>query len=667
MELKYPAALVAGIIIALVIFCMAFFHKEKPSKEGNVKLANTNLHFTDRYYKRQVIMYYVLRVILVLSLCAMIVSTAGLISRPYFIKKIKENRYNRDIILCLDISSSVDELNMKLVSDLKDIVSELSGERIGIVIFNTTPVVLSPLTDDYEYTLEQLENIRTAIKKVSGVFSFNDDDWLYMYEYLYGGTLVGNELRGSSLIGDGLLGGLFALPTEDKDRTKIIIFSSDNDENGDSFVTLKEAADYCRKNNTTVYGIGTKNMFDEDRKEMEEAINSTGGQFFLEENASSFHTIVEKIEEKSENLTPGKTIIKMVETPEPFFCMLAVSFVLFVVSSLLLRRENVALVISYVISTVLLMLVYLYAVRPAHDFSKGPDLTVKKKANLDVLFVIDNTISMVANDIKYNKARNIKAAEDACMIIDELEGASFSVISFNNDAMLLSPLSCDVDHVKNAINSMYPIEKFYAAGSSLDTPKALMSNMLKSAKADGKKTAVFYLSDGEITAEGASLSSFADLKQYIDGGAVLGYGTKEGGTMTLKRYWADEDEQVMDYSVWPTEPAVSKIDEKNLKSIAKDMGIIYKNMSQMTVSDAALSDGGSINGNVAGGKVSGIKDAELSLEIMRLKAEAKTKEEVTEVDNSEEVVDPPKYYGFLYLIPIAMITLFYAVDVVRKK
>ena len=46
---------------------------------------------------------------------------------------------------------------------------------------------------------------------------------------------------------------------------------------------------------------------------------------------------------------------------------------------------------------------------------------------------------------------------------------------------------------------------------------------------------------------------------------VLGYGTKTGGTMTIKsRYEGVEDEVILDYSDYPTKEAVSVIDEKNL-------------------------------------------------------------------------------------------------------
>ena len=673
MTLRYPIILWLCIGGAALFAALAFFYKRNKQKDGEVKLANTDIIFEDKYIRKQMLKYYILRVVLVFSVLVMVILSGVLLARPYYIKKIKEQKYNRDIILCMDISASVDDLNLKLVKELQDTVRSLSGERIGIVIFNTTPVVLVPLTDDYEYVIEQLENIRTAIKSQKGNFSFGNEDWLYWHEYLYGGTLVGNEIRGSSLIGDGLLGGLFAFPEMNSNRTKVIIFSTDNDPNGEGYVNLTEAAEYCKRNNCTVYGIGTKLMYNKDREEMEAAVKSTGGKFFLEENASQFHEIVDEIEAKSVDLTEGKTIIKMIESPAKWFGLLVICFVLFVVVSLLLRRANILWGLGSVAMCASLVLVYLYAVIPAKQFSMGPDLDVKKTSNLNVLFVVDNTISMVANDAmkvrgsgefdvpwQDDGSRLVKAKYDASQIVDELEGARFSVIAFNNDAMLLAPFSQNADHVKNAIKSMYPLERYYARGSSLDTPKELMATMLKQMKTgEDQVNAVFFISDGEITSENAVLSSFSDLSEYVDGGAVLGYGTKEGATMLYKDSYSEEYEIVQDYSEWPNVDAVSKVDEDNLKKIAEDLGIQYVNMTEAVIPT---------DGDTLMASNDAVSSAEMAAALAVLKSKIKTEEQVTKKDDTgDKYIEPPKYYGYYAMIPFMLLLLGNAWYVVRRK
>ena len=647
MEFKFIFILWIGVILAVLLGILAFVSKTKHIKNGTVKIANTELLLENNFYKRQMMKYYILRVMLVICAVLMIVLTAALLARPYYIKKINEKKHDRDIILCMDISASVDDLNLKIVNELQDTVRSLSGERVGIVIFNTTPVVLSPLTDDYEYTIEQLETIKKAIKSQHNKASLiNSRQWLYYNEFLYGGTLVGNEIRGSSLIGDGLLGGLFAFPDLDSNRTRIIIFSTDNDLNGDGFVTLQQAADYCTRNKTTVFGIGTKYMYSADKEEMKAAVESTGGRFYLEGRTSEFHEIVEEIEKTSENLTEGKIIIKYVESPEKYFTALVILFVIFIVLSIVLKRQNIAWVTGAVAMAGLLVLVFIYAVIPASQFSKGPDMAVKRKSNLNVLFVVDDTISMLASDVN-GGTRLDKAKRDVKMIVDDLDGASFSVISFNNRASLVAPFSQDSNHVINAISTLYPIERFYATGSSLDTPKELMDAILGEIKSDKtQKTAVFYISDGEITAEGVELGSFKELANLTDGGAVLGYGTKEGGTMVRKDNYSEEQEEIMDYDKYPFEPAVSCIDEGNLKKVASDMGIEYVNMTG--VSDT-------------------LSDAKLAMVLKSLKSKIQIEEEVIDNGNKEEYINPPEYYGFYALIPFSIVLLLNMVYIIRKK
>ena len=92
---------------------------------------------------------------LILSIVA-VVSAFVMMARPYSKERVQDERYCRDIMLCIDISTSVDYLNENLLEELKKTVDELHGERFGIVIFNTSPVLLSPLTDDYEFIKEQL-------------------------------------------------------------------------------------------------------------------------------------------------------------------------------------------------------------------------------------------------------------------------------------------------------------------------------------------------------------------------------------------------------------------------------------------------------------------------------------------------------------------------------
>jgi len=80
------------------------------------------------------------------------------------------------------------------------------------------------------------------------------------------------------------------------------------------------------------------------------------------------------------------------------------------------------------------------------------------------------------------------------------------------------------------------------------------------------------------------------LKKYVDGGAVLGYGTTSGGKMLIKDKYTGNQEYLEDRSDYPYEVAISKIDENNLKKIASDMGIDYINMSKQSNINSKLKE-----------------------------------------------------------------------------
>lgn len=329
MAIKYHIVLYAGLAIALFMLVFVFV-KYKKAKEytGGKKIAGLICQDDEAYFRKRKILYKAGLTVTLMCCILVVVSTFLLMSKPYTSKRVQDEKYCRDIILCIDISTSVDYLNENLLDKLKKTVDELKGERFGIVIFNTSPVLLTPLTDDYEYVKDQLDLIAQCLKSRNEVnlddaFS-SGYDWIYYQAYISSGTLIGNEQRGSSLIGDGLAAAAYDFSDTDKERTKVIIFSTDNDIQGTPVATLDEAADICVSNKVTVYGVGTKEMTPENKTSMKNAVEKTGGKFYLEEESGSFSEIVSSIEKMSKNLVKVRMV--NVETPELLY-----SFVLMLV------------------------------------------------------------------------------------------------------------------------------------------------------------------------------------------------------------------------------------------------------------------------------------------------------------------------------------------------
>lgn len=328
MAIKYHIVLYAGLAIALFMLVFVFVKYKKTKKyAGGKKIAGLICQEDEAYFRKRKILYKTGLTATLICCVLVVVSAFLLMAKPYTSRRMQDEKYCRDIILCIDISTSVDYLNENLLDKLKKTVDELQGERFGIVIFNTSPVLLTPLTDDYEYVKDQLDLIAQCLKSRNEVnlddaFS-SGYDWIYYQAYISSGTLIGNEQRGSSLIGDGLAAAAIDFSDADKERTKVVIFSTDNDIQGTPVATLDEAADICVSNNVTVYGVGTKEMTPENKESMKNAVEKTGGKFYHEEESGSFGEIVSSIEKLSKNLVKVRMVD--VETPEllyPFVLML---------------------------------------------------------------------------------------------------------------------------------------------------------------------------------------------------------------------------------------------------------------------------------------------------------------------------------------------------------
>ncbi len=193
--------------------------------------------------------------------------------------------------------------------------------------------------------------------------------------------------------------------------------------------------------------------------------------------------------------------------------------------------------------------------------------------NLDGLFVVDTTISMWAEDYNGSHTRMECVKKDVDRIMKTLEGSNFALVTFDNSSHVLAPFTQDEKYVKDFFDTFVSPESYYAKGSDMEVPYKDIGSLLKSSnKKEGRKTIIFYIGDGEITND-KPLTDHSAFSELIDDGAVLGYGTEEGGKM---RDGEETTYYIYDYSTH--DDAVSKIDEDNLQKIADDMNVPYFNM-----------------------------------------------------------------------------------------
>ncbi|NUO34637.1 MAG: VWA domain-containing protein [Dermatophilaceae bacterium] len=217
------------------------------------------------------------------------------------------------------------------------------------------------------------------------------------------------------------------------------------------------------------------------------------------------------------------------------------------------------------------LLLGLAAVRPAVP-GEQVDTTA---ANLNVYFVVDTTSSIIAEDYGDERPRIEGVAADIAAIADALPGARYSVVTFDQDARVRLPLTTDTTALDAAVETLLPESYEASRGSSVTQAKDRLTSLLEqaAARAPERGRVVYYLGDGEQTAAEPP-APFDVAKGLVNGGAVLGYGTTEGGRMKATRSRFDSSRSyIKDPSTG--EDARSVISEDTLRAIAGQLGLPY--------------------------------------------------------------------------------------------
>lgn len=337
MELRYPWVVYIGAVAFLLILILG--RKKKVTYKEGKKVANIDYIEETKLYKKLNKQYKMYSTVAYVSLLVAVALSFLLLSRPAKVEIVNTELRNRDIFLCMDISSSVDELNLKICTELKELVRKLDGERFGITIFNAKSVLLVPLTNDYEYVMDTLDKLEDSFEESIKVSDEDFDFWLDdadydLYNYKYQGTL---SEKGSSMIGDGLASCLYSFPdlTKNNERSRLIIFTTDNELNGVPLVTLEEAAKLCKKNEVKVFAIAPENAVDEDV--FKSSIESTGGEYYVSTSKNVFDDLKKDIEKtKTSKMNKVETLIY--DQPQIIFVAMMVFLGVYFVLSRKIKR-----------------------------------------------------------------------------------------------------------------------------------------------------------------------------------------------------------------------------------------------------------------------------------------------------------------------------------------
>ncbi|MDR7232934.1 VWA domain-containing protein [Agrococcus sp. BE272] len=222
---------------------------------------------------------------------ALVASIAGLAvagtvaSRPSGVHANQEDDYKRDIVLCLDVSGSMVDVDAEILGVYQQIAAELDGERVGMRIFDASSVMAFPLTSDYDYIQEQLGRYVRALNGTLGP----DEQFNYL-----AGTASG---LGASLVGDGLASCVLDFADlEASDRPRSIILATDNVVNGQQIYSLPQAGQLAVDNEVRVYAINPFDFGgDQYSQELRETAEGTGGAYFALDFAQTVPQIVDRV------------------------------------------------------------------------------------------------------------------------------------------------------------------------------------------------------------------------------------------------------------------------------------------------------------------------------------------------------------------------------------
>lgn len=243
-----------------------------------------------------------------------------------------------------------------------------------------------------------------------------------------------------------------------------------------------------------------------------------------------------------------------------FTAMLALAVVL------LVRRPRQRT--AWLRRSLMVLLLLAVALRPVTPLDDEPT----ERMNANVFFVVDRTGSMNAEDYAGAQPRLEGVKADMRRIMGMTEGSRYAILSFDSTATQQLPLTTDAGAAEAWIDTLETEPTAYSKGSNVDRPLETLGTEITETREEDPDSSilVYVLSDGENT-DGEESTSFAPLASQIDGGAVLGYGTAEGGPMQVQG-GEDDGEYITDAD---GTQGISTIDQARLETIAEQLGLPY--------------------------------------------------------------------------------------------
>ena len=233
-------------------------------------------------------------------------------ARPITTDVADTDRVNRDIVLCLDISGSMTAADAEIVGRFVELVEQFHGERIALVVWDSSAAQIFPLNDDYDYVEEKLasvaDEVSSDIGDIGDTFGGDPDG----DPPIYAGTELGD---GSSLIGDGLASCVLRFDNPDLDRSRTLILATDNALAGTPIVTLEQAASFAIERQVRVYGITPAQMYGSEEDDLRTQLQRTGGEVYGVDDTDAGNNIVDQVLDDQATTLEGVPELVVIDHP----------------------------------------------------------------------------------------------------------------------------------------------------------------------------------------------------------------------------------------------------------------------------------------------------------------------------------------------------------------
>ncbi len=160
----------------------------------------------------------------------------------------------------------------------------------------------------------------------------------------------------------------------------------------------------------------------------------------------------------------------------------------------------------------------------------GTKIETVKREGIDIVFAVDVSKSMLAEDVAPNRLE--KSKQLVSQLINQLGSDRIGIIAYSGSAFPVLPITTDYSVAKMFLQSMNP-SMISAQGTSLDEAINMASTKFFD-KNDKTNKLLILISDGEDHSENSE-DAAEEAKKLGLKIITIGVGTEKGGTIPLKR------------------------------------------------------------------------------------------------------------------------------------